>query len=209
MTQDIRTALAGLLAAHVAICRDAGIDPTINVQYREARALLATPAPLSDEPVAVECRKCFRCGHDAHLGQCVNVAPTPSDKQEAVARSLGVWTITKPKMDGSGGYETYETSSAIHARAAGMHGWSVSQHLELLTDASDKQEAKPIYQVLEPCEDLWSDADWLTYERTDGAFKRIVYAAPLANPSDKQEIVELRERIAELERDIALMQKLR
>jgi hypothetical protein len=46
--------------------------------------LLATPAPLSDEPVAVECRKCFRCGHDAHLGQCVNVAPTPSDKQEAV-----------------------------------------------------------------------------------------------------------------------------
>jgi hypothetical protein len=54
-----------------------------------------------------------------------------------------------------------------------------------LATPSDKQEAKPIYQVLEPCEDLWSDADWLTYERTDGAFKRIVYAAPLANPSDK------------------------
>jgi hypothetical protein len=49
------------------------------------------------------------------------------------------------------------------------------------------REAKPIYQVLEPCEASWSDTDWLTYESTDGAFKRIVYAAPLATPSDKQE----------------------
>lgn len=42
-------------------------------------------------------------------------------------------------------------------------------------DPSDK----PIYQVLEPCEASWQDVDWLTYESTDGAFKRIVYAAPL------------------------------
>jgi hypothetical protein len=38
-------------------------------------------------------------------------------------------------------------------------------------------ERKPIYQVLEPCEASWQDVDWLTYESTDGAFKRIVYDA--------------------------------
>jgi hypothetical protein len=38
-------------------------------------------------------------------------------------------------------------------------------------------ERKLIYQVLEPCEASWQDVDWLTYESTDGAFKRIVYDA--------------------------------
>jgi hypothetical protein len=57
----------------------------------------------------------------------------------------------------------------------------------LSASIADTAGAKPIYQVQDPCEATWEDTDWLTYKSTDGAFARIVYAAPPVTPSDKQD----------------------
>lgn len=37
--------------------------------------------------------------------------------------------------------------------------------------------SKPIYQVFEPCDGTWTDCEKSTYDRTDGAFKRVVCLA--------------------------------
>jgi hypothetical protein len=66
---------------------------------------------------------------------------------------------------------------------------AIEETLALLADGG-KGEA--VYQVLEPCEATWSDVDWLTYESTDGAFKRVLYTAPQAEcaPREAQPVAD-------------------
>jgi hypothetical protein len=148
------------------------------------RALLATPAPLSDEPVAFDkalketygmvdafnpppAGTYYRGQHDGIIAALKTIAdnfkrhaaPTPSDKQEAVVYAV--------------------------SDEAAMQ-WVERHDLEnIIRDPGTARCA------------------------IDDARSLHLIDAPLATPSDKQEIAELRERIAELERDIALMQKLR
>ena len=69
-------------------------------------------------------------------------APPAPSVADAASRSLGKWTITKPTNDGSCGYTTYETHDAKEARDAGMRGWGVAQHFELMPVDLHKEVAK-------------------------------------------------------------------
>lgn len=55
--------------------------------------------------------------------------------------------------------------------------WSMWQARAALT-AEKVAGQEPIYQVLDPIEGGWSDGPRSLYDATDGAFRRIVYAAP-------------------------------
>ncbi|MFM0330690.1 hypothetical protein [Paraburkholderia strydomiana] len=59
-------------------------------------------------------------------------------------------------------------------------GAAAEQFLAASTSANVAQGAEAIYQILDPIEGGWSDGPRSLYDATDGAFKRVVYAAPPA-----------------------------